>query len=177
MLHFHYIARVNYTYSLPLLICRTKNWFNLKEMFCVTAVFGDRPPHCWSLEITLRHITLGRTLLDEWSACHRNLCLTTHKSKSMPPVGFESTNLASEEPQTHILDFAATCIGKSRNYVVYFNIILHTTAPFWRDFRVHFELRFRTHKFNHFVLSFTDTNTVFVRCYELNIHIVPYSDK
>jgi hypothetical protein len=39
-----------------------------------------------------RHITLGRTPLDEWSARRRDLYLTTHnthnRQTSMPPVGF-----------------------------------------------------------------------------------------
>jgi hypothetical protein len=31
----------------------------------------------------------------------------------MPPVGFETTVLASERPQTYVLDLAATGTGKS----------------------------------------------------------------
>jgi hypothetical protein len=38
---------------------------------------GSRPFHCWGFEIKLRHSTLGRTPLDEWSARRRNLYLTT----------------------------------------------------------------------------------------------------
>ena len=41
---------------------------------------GPRPPHCWGFEITFRYITLCRTSLDEWSACHRDLQLTTHNT-------------------------------------------------------------------------------------------------
>jgi len=40
-----------------------------------TVVVGLRPPHCQDFEITLRHTTLGRTPLDEWSARHRDLYL------------------------------------------------------------------------------------------------------
>jgi hypothetical protein len=58
--------------------------------------------------ITLKHTTLGRTPLDEWSARRRDLYLTTHnthkRQTSMPPVGFEPTILASERPETHALD-------------------------------------------------------------------------
>jgi hypothetical protein len=66
--------------------------------------------------ITLfRHTTLGRTPLDEWSASHRDLYLTTHNTDnrhtSMPPVGFETTILVRERPQTHVLDRTATGIG------------------------------------------------------------------
>jgi hypothetical protein len=42
--------------------------------------------------ITLRHTTVGRTPLDEWSARRTDLYLTTHnthnRQTSMPPVGF-----------------------------------------------------------------------------------------
>jgi hypothetical protein len=62
-----------------------------------------------------RHTTLGRTPLDEWSARRRDLYLTTHnthkRQTSMPPAGFESAIPASELPQTHALDGAATGIG------------------------------------------------------------------
>ena len=48
----------------------------------------------------------------------------------MLPVGFEPAILTSEEPQTHILDRAANGIGKSRNYIDYFNIILYIPVKF-----------------------------------------------
>jgi hypothetical protein len=38
-----------------------------------TAPWGPRPPHYRGFTITLRHTTLGRTPLDEWSARHRDL--------------------------------------------------------------------------------------------------------
>jgi hypothetical protein len=42
--------------------------------------------------ITLRHTTVSRTPLDEWSARRRDLYLTTHNGEtSMPPVGVEVT--------------------------------------------------------------------------------------
>jgi len=37
-------------------------------------------PHFWGFEITLRHYTLGRTPLDEWSVHRRDLYLTTHNT-------------------------------------------------------------------------------------------------
>jgi hypothetical protein len=52
-----------------------------------------------------RHIILGRTPVDEWSALRRHLCLTTHNTQnrqtSMSPAGFETTILPSERQQTH----------------------------------------------------------------------------
>jgi hypothetical protein len=68
---------------------------------------GPRPPHCRGFMITLKHTTLGRTPLGEWSARRRDLFLTTHNTHKrqtpMPPAGFEPTILASERPQTHTL--------------------------------------------------------------------------
>ena len=80
-----------------------------------TALSRPRPPHCRGFAITLRHATLGRTPLDEWSARRRDLYLTTHNTQmrqtSMPPVGFKPIIPASERPQTHALDRVATGIG------------------------------------------------------------------
>ena len=65
---------------------------------------------------THRHTTLGRTPLDEGSARHRDLYLTTdntHKRQTSmpPPAGFETAIPASERSQTHALDHSATGIG------------------------------------------------------------------
>jgi len=74
-------------------------------------VFGATAPN-WArassfmrfLDHTQRRITVGRTPLDEWSACRRDLYLTTHNTHnaqiSMPPVEFEPTVSAGERPQT-----------------------------------------------------------------------------
>ena len=43
-----------------------------------TAPSGPRPPHYRGFTITLRHTTLVRTPLYEWSACRRDLYLTPH---------------------------------------------------------------------------------------------------
>jgi hypothetical protein len=88
-------------------ICFVSSSFN-----GATAPSGPGSPHFRGFAITLRHTTLGRTHLDEWSARCRDLYLTTrntHKGKtSMPPPGFEPAIPASERPQTHALDRAAT---------------------------------------------------------------------
>jgi hypothetical protein len=82
-----------------------------------TAPWGPRPPHFSRLHdhTFFRHTTLGRTPLDEGSACRIDLYLTTHnthkRQTSMPPVGFEPTILVSERPQTHALDRTAIGIG------------------------------------------------------------------
>ena len=54
---------------------------------------GSRPPHYRVFMVTLRHTTLDRSPLDEWSARRRDLYLTTHnthnRQTSIPPAGFE----------------------------------------------------------------------------------------
>jgi hypothetical protein len=53
--------------------------------------------------------------LDERSIRHGDLYLTTHntynRQTSMPPVGFEPTISADEQPKTYTLDRAATGTG------------------------------------------------------------------
>jgi len=74
-----------------------------------------RPPQCRGFMITLSHTTLGRTPLDEWSAPRRDLYLTIHNTRnrqtSILPAGFEPIVPASERPQTHALQRAATGDG------------------------------------------------------------------
>jgi hypothetical protein len=68
-----------------------------------------------SLSHSIRHTTISRNPLDERSARCRDLYLTAHNTHkrqiSMPPVAFEPTIPASERPQTHALDHAASEIG------------------------------------------------------------------
>jgi len=78
-----------------------------------TAPSGPRLPHCPGFTITLRHTTRGRTPLGEWPACSRDLYVTKHnRQKSTPPAEFEPAIPATERPQTHTLDCAATQTGK-----------------------------------------------------------------
>jgi hypothetical protein len=91
-----------------------------------TAPSGPRLPHYRGFTIThFRHTTLGRTPLDVWSARRRDLYLTTHnthnRQASMPPAGFEPTISASEQPQTHALNRAATEIGQILSALVKFS--------------------------------------------------------
>jgi hypothetical protein len=95
--------------------------FTIKNVTCVYKIcffiswFGSsswprRPVRGSS--ISIRHTTLGRTPLVEELAHRRDLCLPTHddhnKQTFMPPVRFEPAIPASERPQTHVLDRAAT---------------------------------------------------------------------
>ena len=91
---------------------------------------GPGPPHYRSFTITLKHTTLGRTPLNELSARGRDLYLTTHithnRQTSMPLAVLKPAIPASERPQTHALDRAATGNG-------FFNVqgrILAQFTPF-----------------------------------------------
>jgi hypothetical protein len=68
-----------------------------------TAPSGPGPPHYQGFIITLRHTTLGRTPLDEWSAQCKDIYLTTHNTLKrqtyMPLAGFKPTIPASKQPQ------------------------------------------------------------------------------
>jgi len=65
-----------------------------------TAPSGSRPPHYRCFTITFRHTAHVRTPLDEWSARHRDVYLTTCKTgdrqPSMPPAAFEPAIAASK---------------------------------------------------------------------------------
>jgi len=78
---------------------------------------GPRPPHYSAFTITLRHTTLSRIPLDEWSSRRIFLYLTTHNTHKrqtfMPPARFEPTIPASQRPQNQALDRAAAGIGAS----------------------------------------------------------------
>ena len=79
---------------------------------CCDNPSGPRSPFCWGLEITIRHATLGRPPLDEWSSHRRDACLTKHnyheRQTSMSLVEFEPTFSPSQRPQNHALVRAAT---------------------------------------------------------------------
>jgi len=63
------------------------------------------------LDHTQRHTTVGRTPLDEWSACRMDFYPynTQHSQEtSISPAGFYLTNSAGERPQTYAVDRAAT---------------------------------------------------------------------
>jgi hypothetical protein len=56
-------------------------WFNFVISFLPFSPNGvtPGPPHCWGFTITLRHITVGRAPLEEWSARRRDLYLTAER--------------------------------------------------------------------------------------------------
>jgi len=68
---------------------------------------GPRPPYFRGFMITLRHSTVGRNPLDEWSARRKCLYLssTQHHNRHtfMSPAGFEPTVAKSKRSQTRRL--------------------------------------------------------------------------
>ena len=89
------------------------------------------------LDHTQWRTTVGRTPLDEWSACRRDLYLTTHNTHnrqiSMPPVGFEPTISAGERPQTYTLDHAATGTSKCILYRIHYSYQILMKREFSRQ--------------------------------------------
>ena len=76
------------------------------------------------------------TLLDEWSACRRDLYLTAHNTHnrhpSKPPTGFEPTISVGERPQIHALDCAAIWIGVFLLSVVKYWTNTHVDVIVWK---------------------------------------------
>ena len=76
-----------------------------------TAPSGAGPARCRGYMITLRHTTLGRTPLDEWSARRRDLYLTTYdndKRQTCPRGDSNLPSLQASGPKTYALDRAVT---------------------------------------------------------------------
>jgi hypothetical protein len=75
---------------------------------------GPGPPHYRGYAITLRHTTIGRTPLNEWSARRRDLYLTTphsHNRKSPSQEEFGPSIPVRDKPQTHALERALSRTG------------------------------------------------------------------
>jgi hypothetical protein len=121
---------------------RTQTFYQL----CVMSLFlnDSRAPsrpglsHYWGLEISLRHTTLSRTPLEEWSSHRRDLYLTTHNTQktqtSLLRAGIEPAIPASELPQTHALDRGTTGIGVKLNYPQHCRFTLYSEisdSVFW----------------------------------------------
>jgi len=66
----------------------------------VTGPTGPGPPHYRGFAIKLRHATLRRTPLDEWSARRRDLYLKaheTHQETDIPTPGGIRTRIPSKQ--------------------------------------------------------------------------------
>ena len=89
--------------------CGTKRGIDLLMLSFfhgTTVPSGPGSPQFRGFIITLRHTTLGRIPLDEWSASCRDLCLTTHihsqETDIHPPGGFQTrypTKRAAADPR------------------------------------------------------------------------------
>ena len=83
---------------------------NINYIILCTEAIQEKSSILWAmafsflrfLDRTQWHTTVGRTPLDEWSACRRDLYLTTHNTQHrqtfMPLVGFEPTISAGDRP-------------------------------------------------------------------------------
>ena len=99
--------------------------FILKQIPCLLFPWIDSPsgpssPHFLGFAIILRHTTLSRTHLGQWSARRRDFYLKTYNiyktQTSMYRAGFEPAFPVSERSQTLSLERAATRISRQRPY-------------------------------------------------------------
>jgi len=65
-LYLHWVTKLSDISWFPFIF-----WKYLSFYHCATAPRGPGSPHYRGITITLRHTTLGRTPLDEWSARRR----------------------------------------------------------------------------------------------------------
>jgi hypothetical protein len=102
-------------------------WINFDQFLLVSLIItimlkykiffplSQRSPHYRCFMITLRHTTLGRIPLDEWSTRRRDFYETMHNTHTRQPsllaAEFESAIPAGERPQTHALARAVTAFG------------------------------------------------------------------
>ena len=81
------------------------------------------------LDHTRRSTTIGRTLLDEWSARRRDLCVTTHTTlitNVHAPGGIRTHNLSRRSAADLRLDRAATGTGRTNG--IRYEICIATVA-------------------------------------------------
>ena len=67
------------------------------SVFLTTAPSGPRSPHCRGFKITHRHITLGRTPLDEWSAGRRDTWQHTTLTTDRHPCPWRDSKSRSQQ--------------------------------------------------------------------------------
>ena len=83
----------------------------------------------------VRQTTMGRNLLDEWSARCREFYLirrNIHKRQtSMPSAGFEPTILTSQRPQTQVLDYRDWSFFHSHSNSLFTTCALVQRLIFW----------------------------------------------
>jgi len=146
----------------------------------LTVPVGPGPPQCWGLDIILRHTTLSRTPLDEWSAHCRNLNQTTHNTHktvtSMLPLWLKLTIPASKWSQIHALDFTATKISFKSNYLALFvtnvNIfecnVFTKILVFWKPMKLEWGNSFLTLYSLLAIKLLSPYNYSFTDCYSIS---------
>jgi len=111
----YFIASVRATYPTHFIVCYITAIKTFFFLWCCGPTRAMASSFLRVLDHTQRRTTVGRTLLDEWSARRRDLYLTTHnthnRQTSMLPLGFEPTISTGDRSQTHALDRAATGTG------------------------------------------------------------------
>ena len=109
------------------------------ELQSVTYIFSGapfpvepRPPHYPGCMITLRHTTVGRTPLDEWSARRRDLYLTTHNTLNRHPCPRRDSNPQSQQANSRRpSSYTARPLG-SAGLVMCTDILHVACLPFWK---------------------------------------------
>jgi len=137
-------------------------WMLNKDIFFswLDSPSGPSPP-LWDSSVTLRHVTLGGTSLDEWSALRRDLYLTTKNSRKRQ-TSTPHTVPASERQQTHALNRAATGVGEqggikillniNKNHILYIRKMnLKTNTRFYRKKKYPFSECYFKILINHIV--------------------------
>jgi hypothetical protein len=91
------------------------SWMNLRTfLHGTTDHVGPGPSHYRGFAITLRHTTLSRTSLDDWSVRRRELMTPKQSQEAIfhATAGIWTRSPSKGAPQTHVLDRAATGIFK-----------------------------------------------------------------
>jgi len=96
------------------------------------------PPNCRVFTITLRHTTLGRTPLDEWSARRRDLYVTTHNNHDTicTPNGIRIRNpnkQAAADPPLKPIKEIKNCHSKCESGYEIFHLFLSMSDKLYNN--------------------------------------------
>ena len=100
---------------------------------------GPGPPHYQGFMITLRHNTLGRIPLDEWSARHRDLYLTKHSTDKRQTTNHSPGWIRSHNPSKRAaaeprLRPRPLVKAKNEKYsTIILPVLLYGCEPWWRN--------------------------------------------
>ena len=96
------------------------------------------PPLSWGFLDHTRHTTVGRTLLDEWSARRRDLYLTTHNNhnKHPCPSGFRAHDLNRRAAAELRLIYIYVNVIWGNNICLFWEIIQEVLSFIWRVYHI-----------------------------------------